>query len=331
MLVRIARSMPGTLRHTFYAGDAETPLTLSGAPQVTVTTPDGAQVATGTATTDGVGGWTFALAGQPDLTELTQTWTGTLPDDAGQVVESGQVEICGGHFFSIRKGRDSDADLSDTDRYTTADLIQARLEVEQECEWICAQAFVPRWRRLRVDGTGTSDLVLPDGGDEVRGGVLLRGVRAVRAVTLFPRAGQAGVPLTGQQLAALTIRTGGALRRTDGTVWPAGDSNVVVDVEYGADRPPDDLVRAALTRFRSRAQLTKTQIPDRAVSFTVTEMGTYRLSLPDAFRTGIPEVDAAYGRYSRRVSASEAPGGRAVPASRTLTYTPQRYSLFHGR
>jgi hypothetical protein len=68
------------------------------------------------------------------------------------------------------------------------------------------------------------------------------------------------------------------------------------------------------------------------VSFTIADGGTYRLSLPDEYKTGIPDVDGPYARYSRRArGATGTAGGQGAPASRTLTYTPQRNSLFHHR
>lgn len=324
-LTRVARTAATTLTHVFEVD--ETPTAATGDVTVTVTDPAGAQVATGAATKDDDNQYTYKLPGQPQLTLLTATWKAAI-DDA-EVVEVDQVEVVGGFLVTLKQGRDSDKDLANTDLYTTADLKTARLETEQELEWICDQAFVPRYRRVTLDGSGTTDLVLPGGGDEVRGGYLMRGARTVRSAAIAPAAGQPAVPLTAQQLAALTIRPGGVLRRTDGALWTAGESNVVLEYEYGSDAPPADLVKAALTRFRSRLQMDKTQVPDRAVSFTIAELGTYRLSLPDAFRTGIPDVDAAYERYSRRVNASDAPGGKSVPASRTLSYEPQYGSMFH--
>lgn len=313
-LTRVARTAAATLEHTFLVGEVGTDSTT--AVTVTVTAEDGTELATGPAAGTGSGRYTFALAGQPELVAARVDWAGTIGGAA--VVESDQLQVVGGFLFDLARARGSDSSLSDTTKYPTGDLARARTEVELECEWICAQAWVPRYRRVILDGTGTPDIVLPDGGDEVRGGVLLRGVRTVRSARVAPRVGLPFVALDSDELAALTVRPGGVLRRTDGAIWESGDSNVVVEYEYGSDGPPPDLVRGALTRLRSVLQLGRTQIPDRAVSFTITDLGTYRLSLPDAFRTGIPDVDASYGRYSRRVSPSEAPGGRQVPASRTL-------------
>ncbi|MEV0805735.1 hypothetical protein [Micromonospora sp. NPDC050200] len=327
-LTRVAGTAAATLTHAF-AGPAEEPATVDGAVTVTGTDPDGDLVFTGTATAAAAGGgYEFTMPAQTQLGLIDVTWSGTVGGTL--LIERDLVEIVGGFLFTLRQGRDSDETLQNTDKYPTADLLRARTEVEQECEWICDQAWVPRYRRVVLDGTGIVDLVLPTGGDLWRAGTLMRGVRTVRTASIAARPGQTPVPLTGAQLAALAVRPDGTLRRTDDGVWTAGDGNVVLEYEYGADAAPADLVRAALTRFRDRLNFDKRQIPDRAVSFTIAEAGTYRLSLPDAYRTGIPEVDAAYGRYSRRVSDSSGPGGRAAPASRSIDYDPQYGSIFHG-
>ncbi len=76
--------------------------------------------------------------------------------------------------------------------------------------------------------------------------------------------------------------------------------------------------------------MNKTGIPTTASSFTVADGGTYRLDLPGAWKTGLPQVDAVYARYSRRSGAGTGTTGRQVPASRQLNYDPQFSSLFHG-
>lgn len=325
MTVRVARTRAATLRHTFYVD--ETPTDSSTAVTVAVTDANGDAVASGGAVLAGAGEYTFALPAQADLSSLTVAWSATI--GGADVVETGQVEIVGGHLFSLAEGRASDQVLADSTKYTTAQMAAARVEVEVECERICQRAFVPRYRRVVLDGTGTRDLLLPDGGDDLVAGILLRGVHLpVRSATVAPRAGQASVALTAPQLAALAVTRDGLLRRTDGNTWTEGLSNVVLEYEYGSDAPPEDLKRAALVRFRSRLNIHRTGIPDRAVSYSAAEGGTYRLSMPGAASTGIPDVDAVYARYSRGGNAG-GKDGRPVPASRTLDYTPQRYSLFH--
>lgn len=325
---RVVKTAAATLTHTFLVDETLTNSTTTVT--VSVTDANGAVVASGNATNTTTGTYTFALPAQSQLALLTAAWSATIAGAA--VVENDTVEICGGFLFTLAEGRAADSSLKGEAKYPTSDLKLKRQEVEEECEWICDRAFVPRYRRVTLNGTGTPDIVLPDGADEVVAGITLRGVRTIRSAKVAPRVGQTFVALTATELAALVVTSDGSLRRADGKIWTEGVQNVIIEYEYGSDIVPADLKRAMLARLRSRLNLGKTQIPERAMSFTAPEGGgTYRLSLPDAFRTGVPDIDAAYARYSRRVSADAAQaGGRAVPASRTLHYDPQYHSLYHG-
>lgn len=324
MTVRVARTRAATLRHTFEVD--ETPTDSTTTVTVAVADANGTAVASGNAVSAGSGSYTFALPAQASLASLTTAWSATIGGAA--VVESDQVEVVGGFVFSLAEGRASDASLADTGKYATAELVAARVEVEVELERICQRAFVPRYRRAVLDGSGGTDLLLPDGGDATIAGLQLRGVRTIRSAKMAPRTGQTFVALSAPQLAALAVTRDGMLRRTDGNAWTEGLSNVVLEYEYGSDAPPEDLKRAALVRFRSRLNIHRTGIPDRATSYTAVDGGTYRLSMPGADSTGIPEVDAVYARYSRGGNAG-GKDGDPVPASRTLDYAPQRHSLFH--
>jgi hypothetical protein len=169
-----------------------------------------------------------------------------------------------------------------------------------------------------LDGTGTGELLLP-GHD----------IRAIRAVRVAPRFGETFVALSADQLAALAVTDDGTVIRTDRAVWTEGRRNVIVEYEVGLNRPPADLLRAAKTRFRAWTNVTRSGVPDRALSYTTAQGTSYRLDQPGAFKTGIPEVDAIYGRYSKRDGAGGG-DGRSVPASRQMSFDPQHYSLFHG-
>lgn len=317
MLSRVARTSAAVLSHTFYvdetATDSSTTVTYA------VTDANGTAVTSGNATHGDTGTYSFALPSQSLLSLLTVTWSATISGVA--VTEQDQAEVVGGFFFSLAEGRGSDASLSDTSKYPTMDLVDKRTEVEQECEAICDRTFVPRYARVTLDGSGASDLVLTHPGPDRT----VAHVRSIRSVTMAPRADETFVAFTVAELAALRVSDDGTLRRLDGTTFTEGFANVVVEYEYGLDAPPEDLQQAALRRFRSRLNMNKTGIPDRATSFTLAEGGAFRLSMPGAWTTGIPDVDAAYARYSRRDGA----GGRKVPASRTLSYDPQFSSLMH--
>lgn len=323
-LTRILKGAASTIEHTFVVDETAT----DSSTTVTYAVVDaaGESVASGNATSAGVdtGRYTFTLPAQSALGRGTVTWSATIGGAA--ISEVDHFEVVGGFFFTLKQGRDSDASLADAGTYTTADLRAKRLEVEVECETICDRAFVPRYERVVLDGTGTSSLLLRMS-DPVRS---VADVRAVRSVSVAPAIDETFVDFTAGELAAVAWSQDGTLRRTDGSVFTEGRRNVVVEFEYGLDFPPQGLVTASLTRLRSRLNVTRSGIPDRASSFTVAEGGTFRLDMPGAFKTGLPEVDAIYARYSRRSGSGTGSTGRGVPASRTLSYDPQRYSVFHG-
>jgi hypothetical protein len=314
-LTRVVRTAAALLEHTFYVGetgvDSTTPVT------VVVVDANGVEVADDVATSVGQGRYTFPLPSQPALQLLTASWTGTIAGAA--VVEPELVEICGGRFFTLAKGRASDQALDDQAQYPTAELADALLQTETECEEICDRAFVPRYGRAVLNGSGTEELLLPD-----------HDIRTIRAARIAPRLDRPFVALTVAELAALSVRSDQTLVRTDGNVWTLGEDNVIVEYEFGLSAPPEDLRRAAMRRFRWYLGLGKGTIPDRATSWTGPDGSSYRLDMPEAFKTGLPDVDGPYGRYSLRPTGDAKDGGREVPVSRLLNYDPQRDSLFHG-
>lgn len=313
VLTRVARTAAATLEHTFEVGESRTDSTATVTVAVTDTNGDAVSSGDATSAGTGTGRYTYTLPGQAALAALTVSWSGTLA--GASVTETDTVEIVGGFFFRLFRARDSDVALANPAEYTTEQLLTARLETEVECEEICDRAFVPRYRRAVLSGTGTTDIVIPD-----------TDLRSVRAVRVSPGAGEAFVALSTDELAAVVLVGNRELRRTDGEEWTLGAGNVVIEYEHGLDAPPEDLRRAALVRARTRLNIHRSGVPDRATSFTLAEGGTFRLDMPGPHKTGLPEVDAIYGRYSLRSGA----GGRKVPASRSLNYDPQHGSLFHG-
>jgi hypothetical protein len=269
---RILRGSAATLRSSKLNSEGEA-VAPSGAVTVEVTRWDGSVViAAGTAT--GVDGADRTIALTPtqtaQLDRLTATWT-----DAGDNSSwTTTAEIVGGFYFSIAEARASDKTLEDATKYPDADILATRAEVEEEFEEICGRAFVPRFGTFI--GTGGAQ-VLPD--------PHLRKLRSVTVDgTAYTAAEVEGVRTDEAGIIATTARRG---------------ARVVVSYEHGLDSPPADLKRAALTRLRSRLNMSKSAVPDRATSFS-TETGTFRLSMPRADRTGIPDVDAVLDRYALR-------------------------------
>lgn len=329
MEYRVQRTAATTLRHVFYAPGTEDLADPSGTPTYAITAADGTPVTSGDAdvTGGGSGELTAALAGQATLGLLTVAWTATVA--GASTVEYDTVEVVGGFLFTIPEGRASDESLADTDRYTYADLDWARAATEVELEHICDRAFVTRYAYVTLDGTGTSQLVLQHP-DEDRS---VRDLQAVRTVAMATEVDETFTPFTAGELADIAASRDGTLRRASWDVFTGGWQNIQVGYEYGRQAPiPTDLKNQAMTRFRYWANVRRSGIPDRATSYTTVDGTSYRIALPGAYATGIPDVDAIYSRYSRRFrTGTQAMGGGAVAAGRTYTYDPQRYSLFHGK
>lgn len=286
-LIRILVTTEVTLTHIFHVD--ETPTDLGGNCTVTIKRLDGTTITTGTATHPGPAGvYTFAMPEQAQVDVLTVDWSGSLA--GATVTVRDNVEVVGGFLFGLAEARAKHDGLADTTKYPTTLLAAKRIEVEQECERICRRAFVPRFARVTLSGSDTDRLPLPwnllmGGGSEIR---------AVRAVSV------SGTAWSGSDVAALRFTPDGVLKRPGGAAWPSGVGNIIVEYEHGWDYPPADLAEAAIVRLRSRVGMALAGVAERAITFAVTAGGTYRLSTPSAERTGIPDVDGVYEKYTRR-------------------------------
>jgi hypothetical protein len=277
-LVRMIATTKVTLSHTFYAD--EVPTDAAGAVTATVKRLDGTDAGSGTATHTTTGTYTRDITGA-SLDTFTVDWSGSV--GGSNVVVRDFVELVGGFFFGTGEYRD---EFKPAATWTATKLAQKRTEVEIECERICRRAFVPRFKRYLLDGSGDNDLVVPD--------MFLRTVRAASVAD-----GPAGpfVALTSTQLAALAALDSGIITRTD-DVWPAGRRNVIVEIEHGMDYPPEDIRSSSKLRLRSILPRPSSGIPDRTLSYTTETGSTYRISLPTAEKTGIPDVDGTYEAYA---------------------------------
>lgn len=273
-LVRVRQATQVTLTHTFLVGEVATDAT--GSVTVTVKRLDGTAVTSGAAGHAGIGQYTFTLPAQPLLDALTVDWAGTVAGNP--LTDRDIVEVVGGFLFGIAEARNKPPALS-TQVYPDAGLEAERVGVEQECEIICGQAFVPRFARIALSSRGTDALLLP-----------VANVRAVRAVTV------AGTAWSAPDVAALVPEDSGVLYRPGCVPWPAG--RVILEVEHGWDYPPEGIRTAAMLRLRSSLGQFSSQVPQRAISFTVQDGGVYRLSTPSRDRTGVPDVDGPYARYT---------------------------------
>ena len=288
-LIRVLRGAEVAITHTFEIDEAV--VDAGGTVTVATSRLDGTAVAAGTGTaTDapGVGAYSFTLPGGPtspasatwQYDTLAMSWTGTF--GASVFTATDHVEVVGGYLFGLSEARNLDPPLSSV-TYPTAMLAQKRIEVEQECETICRQAFVPRYARETLSGNGTDRL-----------GTSHSMLRRVRSVTV------SGVAWTAPVLATVAVTDSGILRLPLGGVWPEGAGNIVVELEHGLTYPPEEVRTAAMTRLRSRLTPTSKGVPDRAISWNTQDGGTYRISLPGPDTTGVPDVDAVYLRHQRQ-------------------------------
>lgn len=278
-LIRVLQTTQVTVTHTFKVDEQLTDA--SGAVTATLKRLDGTVVATGSATHGTIGVYTYVIPSQPLVDCLTLDWAGTVGGAAVTVRD--YVEIVGGFYFDLATAR-RQLGLSAAD-WSTQDLADKRTQVEQECDAITFRAFVPRFARVALSGTNTPYLGTPHGQ-----------LRSLRAVTV------AGTAWSAPDVAAVGVSEA-MLIRDSGAIWPRGTRNIIAEYEYGEDYPPAEISDKGILRLRSTLATGKSQIPDRATSFQVAEGGVYRLSTPSRQRTGIPDVDAVYERYTRQPRA----------------------------
>jgi hypothetical protein len=278
-LVRVLRTAQVVLSHTFYVDETATDAT--GSVTVSVKRLDGTVVTSGTASGPVSHAYTFTVPAQSQVDTLTVDWTGTV---AGAAVTARDViEVVGGFIFGLAEARAQPPALSLT-KYTTAALAQKRIGVENECEEICGQAFVPRFNRALFTLGGVNagptkyTITLPH-----------INVRTLRAVT---------VDGTTQSLTGLVVSESGVLTGLAIATTTVTGSKVIVEYEHGLEYPPEDLKDACMLRMRSRLAQGDSGIPQRALSFSVADGGVYRLSTPSGKKTGIPDVDGVYERYT---------------------------------
>lgn len=281
---QVLRGATGTLRFQHRDGDGEP--ADPGATTVGITRSDGTVVVAPGQATTGTGtnprAYSLGPFGTSLLDVLAVTWT--YPGGSAITL----VEIVGGYYFDVATMRDSDQALRDDTKYPAPTLLKVRGEVQDEIEEICDTAFVPRFRRQPLDGSGGCNLLLPTPYP-----------RAVRAVGELAADGTSTAWAAGD-VAALRVEESGLIH-SPGRGFPCGTRNVVVSWEHGLDRPTADLREKALLLLRHRATRPRTAVPDRATSFQIEGGNVYRLDTPGRDRTGIPEVDAALGRWSMAI------------------------------
>lgn len=301
---QIRQGAAATLRYLYLDGNGKA-ATAGHSIAVTVVNSAGTTVASGTATdatATTAGLYTFAFTGTTSLDVLTVSWNDNT------FTHTTVVEIVGDYLFTLGQATAVES-LADTDDQT---LIDKRLIVSAEVEWICDRAFTPRARTVIVDGTNTGQIGIPSND--------MGSSHDLRTITA---ASVGGVALTSPQLSSLIIRDQ-VIEWPFGSIWTTGQANVSISYTYGLDNPTVDLVDALLVRLRQRVNRPLNGIPDRATSIQIDQLGTMKLDTASRYKTGYPEVDAVYERWSNRVT-----DGGAAPAFGFVSYNPQWPSLYH--
>lgn len=288
--MRVLRTAKTVLSRAFYLDEVATPAT--GTVSVSITREDGTTVQSGAATgPDANNVYSFLFNGSDTLDRLNVAWSATVGGDA-VILDQDVIEVAGGFYFSLGQARSIDTVFTNTIRYPTQDVIEVRIETEDECEAICEQAFVPRFEREVLDGhPHQRHLVLK-----------WPNLRKVRALSVN------GVAWTPTQLAAVGADRLGCIRPDSSWswfwgigsgFWPYGVGNIVVEYEHGLDRPPTDIVRGARQRWKALMfeRKSRSALPAQAERTQTTEQGVVSLATPTQWTTGIPSTDAAYARH----------------------------------
>jgi hypothetical protein len=231
------------------------------------------------AANNGTGGFTLTLTpAQTALLDVLKAyWTVTIAGE--QTTLSTIHEIVGGFLFAIADMRKR---LPDTTLYPTSDIAAARTWAETEIENACGIAFVPRYARETLNGSGAQRL-------EPK----WPRIRTLRGAVVD------GVPMSTTDLAGVVIELERFLTRPYG-YWRPWVSNVLIRYEHGLDTPPPGITAAAidLARYKLINDAGQATIDPRA-DRVITEDGTITLGLAGINgRFGIPTVDAAIDAWS---------------------------------
>jgi hypothetical protein len=280
--IRVLRTAKATLSRTFFLD--EIPVSATGAVTVSIARLDGTAIESGPATgPDSNQAYTYAYQGRDVLDTLVVSWTATVGGDA-IVLDQDVIEVVGGFYFGIAEARGQDSALANTTKFPTAKLIARRIEAEDTAERICGQSFVPRFRRAVVNGLGKDTLMMPD-----------PWIRSIRSVQI------GNVTFSPAQVAGVGYSNAGILYLSQGWIpgVPRGLKNITIEYEHGRDRPPSIISRAAMKHCKSLLLEDMSNLPDRAER-TVTvdaQGGSVVYGSPTAETTGLPAVDAAYGKF----------------------------------
>lgn len=276
----LLKNVAARLEIVFAAGYADGDVTFTAGDADGTTVVD---AETATKDNDNEGRYTFLLDPQPNVAELTITWSGTW-DEIDQSMQE-QVAIVGAYLFTIADLRAfKDEQLKSPSAYSDEVLADARARVTDMFQRVCDVSFVPRYGRAVLDGNWRRAIWLPN-----------------RKVTRILKVVVNGQALDDDQVAKLGVYPSGKVDRTAlmGSFWPAWrDDNVIISYEHGWQFPPAEIARAGM--HLARWELVNTDVNERMMSLS-NDLGTVRLSIPSYdYPTGIPIVDSTLCRYDER-------------------------------
>lgn len=265
---------------------------------------DGVSVDSGTATKSGAGGTTafavtVSVADATDVEEYTLEWirqdtNAKLTDDVG-IVGSVLFTEAEARAFNVVGGINP---LSDETAYPDASIAEARYRIGELLERRIGASLVRRFARVRVKGTGRTELALFSALPTHGGPGFNRRPLAILSATVN------GIALDAAELGFVEVDgIRNLLTRFDGNSWSRATGsqpprNIVVGYEYGYAFPPWESNRVGLLLLLR--SLIPSDVSSRATSFS-NEDGTFRLATPSLMHpTGIPEVDEFVGAYDER-------------------------------
>lgn len=291
---RLEKSRPARLYVTLYNSEEEPTNLSSGTLAVVVTNSAGTQVTTGNAVAVDmvlqVGQYYFSLTPThtANLDVYTVTWTG-LVEAVSQTITT-YFEVVGAHYFTIGQAREFDnRALSSRTDYPTTRIQEVRDSVSRRIEEITGVSWVPRAKRVTLNGLGNESLTLP-------------GLYPRRIVSLaVTDSGGTVDTYDATELADLVVYDWGQLTRKTLGSFTFGSRNVNVLFEHGKDSPPEPIQRAA--KMMLRHEIVPSNIEDRTTSFT-DESGTRQFAVANSKWkkwTGIPDVDSILFDFQEQV------------------------------
>lgn len=286
--LQLLRGSAGTIVATFYNDDGA-----AADPGVTsVSVADEAGTVIIASIAAGGSGTTRTLAYSGTNTALLDRWVVTWVTTAFGTLTT-RLEVVGAFLFSVAEARTfDDRILSDTTKYPTVAIEDARASITDWLTRVLGYSPIPRYSLDVLDGSGTVRLFLP-----------AQYIGTLRSVASRTSGGTLWAAFDSATLADVFADLTGQLTRETLGSWTTGTENWRIGYEHGRwTQIPTDLKRAALTQ--ARYELVGSNLTDRAISIT-TEFGTEQRWTPGLSARGtavsaLPYVDSVVRDYAQQ-------------------------------